>query len=133
LFHRNGIFSAANTAEFGTASSPNLDEIAVSVCQTLATTCAAPDTTLGLCSTAASDAIGVGDTAAAVDEFNSVLGIKVNIDSDSESKTQSFGKLTVSSCDRAISQVQLSPLVALPPLYVFLVLLRLDSLHISDS
>jgi hypothetical protein len=78
LVHSNGIFSAANTAEFGSATSPNIDEIAVSVCQTLATKCKAPDVTLGECSTAASDAIGAGDTAAAVDTFNSVLGIQVS-------------------------------------------------------
>jgi len=73
----NGIFSVVNTKDFGSVQpSKFLDDVTTAVCNVLATNCGAENgITNGDCSTAASDAIGVGNTAAADDEFNSVLGI----------------------------------------------------------
>ncbi|KZT60880.1 hypothetical protein CALCODRAFT_480281 [Calocera cornea HHB12733] len=72
----NGVFSVGNTKDFGSVqSSTFLDDVTLGICNVLATKCGVDGITNGDCSTAASDAIGVGNSAGAADEFNSVLGI----------------------------------------------------------
>ncbi|KZO94156.1 hypothetical protein CALVIDRAFT_225772 [Calocera viscosa TUFC12733] len=72
----NGLFTVGNTKDFGSVpSSEFLDDVTTGICNVLATNCGVDGITNGDCSTAASDAIGVGNSAAAADEFNSVLGI----------------------------------------------------------
>jgi len=76
VIETNGVFSVGNTKDFGSvASSKFLDDVTTGICNVLATNCGVDGITNGDCSTAASDAIGVGNVAAAADEFNSVLGI----------------------------------------------------------
>ncbi|EJU02371.1 hypothetical protein DACRYDRAFT_22039 [Dacryopinax primogenitus] len=75
----NGVFSVANTKDFGSvASSKFLDEVVTGICNVLTNNCGVDGITEGDCSTAASDAIGAGNVGLGADEFNSVLGFTSN-------------------------------------------------------